>query len=216
MPKRLHIDIRKQPNESICSLARSYRVQPAGWGHRLQDLLKTARSFNMPAVSITDHGSMFGALEFYELLQKVRDQADHWLAKYNSPEGAARCHGNSLRAGGTRGGSHTITCSLTWQGITTRVQKSHAAGDALLYRGFYYKTRIDKELLRLHTKGAVPGSLPASRGKSQPLLLRNRSGGAKVALRTAIIFGPGDFYLEIRPMASSAGCRQPGADQARA
>ena len=38
---------------------------------RLEDLLETARSYNMPAVAITDHGNMFGALEFYEKVKKA-------------------------------------------------------------------------------------------------------------------------------------------------
>ncbi|MEN6486623.1 MAG: PHP domain-containing protein, partial [Syntrophobacteraceae bacterium] len=52
---------------------------------RLKDLLETAKSYEMPAVAMTDHGNMFGALEFYDMAKKAGVKAIVGCEVYVAP-----------------------------------------------------------------------------------------------------------------------------------
>ena len=80
---------------------------------RLKDLFETAKAFNMPAVAITDHGNMYGALEFYELSKKYemkpiigceayvapRSRHDRWKGPGPEPRLSASLEGADTWAG---------------------------------------------------------------------------------------------------------------------
>jgi DNA polymerase III alpha subunit len=57
---------------------------------KIPELVKRAKEFGMPALALTDHGSMYGAIEFYNECKKTRNQTNHWCR-------GLRCRTNSLR-----------------------------------------------------------------------------------------------------------------------
>ena len=59
---------------------------------RMEQLMKKAAEFEMPAVAMTDHGNLFGAIEFYQAAKDARDQTDHRL---RGVHGAGIDHGSA-------------------------------------------------------------------------------------------------------------------------
>ncbi|MGC8495228.1 MAG: DNA polymerase III subunit alpha [Syntrophobacteraceae bacterium] len=170
---------------------------------RLKDLFETARSYQMPAATITDHGNMYGALEFYELSKKygikpivgceayVAPRSRHERGKIaGAPQGQA-----SSDSGGEEDRSFHLTLLARNQTGYQNLMKLVSLG---FIEGFYYKPRIDKEILRLHSEGliALSGCL---KGEVAQMLIKNQFEAArKSAMDYAQIFAPGDFYLEIQ------------------
>lgn len=163
---------------------------------RLKDLFETARAYGMPAAVITDHGNMFGALEFYELAKKYGIRAIVGCEAYIAPKSR---HDRGSKAEGEANGDEDRSFHLTllarnrtgYQNLLKLVSMGYT-------EGFYYKPRMDKEILRRHSEGiiALSGCL---KGEISSLLIRNQHEGAKkTAKEYAQIFEPGNFYLEIQ------------------
>ena len=152
---------------------------------KLPDILEKAKKDGMNAVALTDHGNMFGALEFYKLAKKIGIKPIIGFEGYLSPE--------SMDNKQVKGNYHI-----------TLLAKNEIGYKNLLYlttmsftRGFYYKPRIDKQLLREHSEGIIAGSA-CLHGEIQINLLNNDYGAAKKALlEYKEIFGGGNFFLEI-------------------
>lgn len=165
---------------------------------RLKDLFETAKSYNMPSVAITDHGNMFGALEFYKMASKFGVKPIVGCEAYIAPRSR---HERAFKAVDGNGGNgdedRTHHLVLLAQNLTgyQNLMKLVSAG---FLEGFYYKPRMDKEILRQHSEGLIclSGCL---KGEVAGHLLRNQQAAArKSALEYAEIFGPENFYLEIQ------------------
>ena len=163
---------------------------------RLKDLFETARAFGMPAATITDHGNMFGALEFYELAKKYEIKPIIGCEAYVA---AKSRHDRALKAEGEANGLEDRSFHLTLLARNQTGYQNLMKLVSLGYtEGFYYKPRMDKEILRMHSEGliALSGCL---KGEIASLLIRNQPDNAKrTALEYAQIFEPGNFYLEIQ------------------
>ena len=163
---------------------------------RLKDLFETARAFEMPSVAMTDHGNMFGSLEFYELSKKYGIKpiigCEGYIAPRSRHERGQRLDGNGN--GDEDRSYHLVLLASNptgYQNLVKLVSMGHL-------EGFYYKPRMDKEILRKHSEGLIclSGCL---KGEVATHLLRNQQEAArKTALEYAEIFGPGNFYLEIQ------------------
>lgn len=163
---------------------------------RLQDLIQTAQSFSMPAVSITDHGSMFGVLEFYELCKKAGIKPILGCEVYVAPKSRFDRHGKSESGGNgdEDRNHHLVLLARNHTGYKNLMQLVTLG----YLEGFYYKPRIDKEVLAKYHEGLI-GLSACLKGEVAGLLLRNQERAArKVALEYADIFGPGGFYLELQ------------------
>ncbi|MGV8075510.1 MAG: DNA polymerase III subunit alpha [Syntrophobacteraceae bacterium] len=162
---------------------------------RLKDLFETARSFNMPAVSITDHGNMFGALEFYESAKKAGIKPIVGCEVYLAPRSRFDRHGKAENGTVDEDRSyHLVLLSKNVDGYRNLLKLVSSA----YLEGFYYKPRIDKEILREHSGGLI-GLSSCLKGELSTLLLRNQEEAArKAALQYAEIFGPDNFYLELQ------------------
>lgn len=163
---------------------------------RLKDLFETAKSFNMPAVAITDHGNMFGALEFYDLSKKYGVKPIIGCEAYVAPRSR---HDRSLKAEGENNGDEDRNYHLTLLAKDLTGYQNLMKLISIGYlEGFYYKPRLDREVLRRHSEGliALSGCL---KGEVASAILRNREEEArKTAAEYAEIFGPGNFYLEVQ------------------
>ncbi len=163
---------------------------------RLKDLIHTARSYEMPAVTITDHGNMFGALEFYEKARSADIKPIIGCEVYLAPRSRF-----DRQVRGEAGGPaeedrsyHLLLLARDRAGYQNLLKLVSAA----YLEGFYYKPRIDKEILRQHSEGLIALSA-CLKGEVASHLLKNQAEHARRAAREyAEIFGPDGFYLELQ------------------
>ena len=113
---------------------------------RIDDLLMRAADFNMHSVAVTDHGTMFGTVEFYEKAVKAGIKPIIGIETYIAPR--SRFDKTPLDS---KGMSHLILLAENQEGYRNLCKLASAAQ----LEGFYYKPRIDKQLLKEHSKGLI-------------------------------------------------------------
>jgi len=155
---------------------------------RLKDLARRAREEGMPAVAITDHGVLYGAIEFYEACVSEGVKPIIGCEVYITPDGYKN-----------KGNKNQILYHLTilaknevgYKNLMKLVTISHV-------EGFYYKPRIDLELLEKYSDGLIVLS-GCIAGEIPSLMLLGRYEEAEArALKYQEILGKGNFYLEIQ------------------
>ncbi len=158
---------------------------------RLDRLVERARTLEFPALAITDHGVLFGAVDFY---RAAREQGlkpiigcEMYVAPGSRREKKTSSHGRDVY-------HHLVLLARNAAGYRNLIRLSTAAH----LEGYYYKPRIDKELLAEHREGliALSGCLA---GEIPELILKDDLERA----RTAIDFykqtmGAENFYLELQ------------------
>ncbi len=158
---------------------------------RLDNAIELAKEYKMPALAITDHGNMFGAIEFYMKAQKAGLKPIVGCETYV--------------AGGSRfekkpsnqypdGGFHLVLLVKNIVGYRNLIKLCSAG----YLEGFYHRPRIDKELLRQHSEGLIATSA-CLKGEVNWYLLQGKTDAAvAVAYELQDIFGEGNFFLEIQ------------------
>jgi DNA polymerase-3 subunit alpha len=155
---------------------------------RLEDLFQKAREYKMPAVAITDHGNMFGAIDFYQRAYNYGIKPIIGAELYVAPKSRFE---KSYAPGETA--HHLIVLVKNMQGYKN-LMKLTSAG---FLEGFYYRPRVDKELLKECSEGLIAASA-CLHGEINNFILKGRIDEAKTAVRTyQSIFGEGDFFLEL-------------------
>jgi DNA polymerase-3 subunit alpha len=156
---------------------------------RLDNLFKKAKEYQMPAVAMTDHGNIFGAIDFYQHAQKYGIKPIIGCELYVAPK--SRFDKNAHATG--EGSYHLVVLVKDRQGYKNLMRLATAA----YLEGFYYRPRVDKELLSLYSEGLI-GLSACLHGEIASLLLkRNNETARAVAHEYREIFGEGNFYLEI-------------------
>ena len=156
---------------------------------KIVDMLKLSQQFEMDSLAITDHGNMFGAIEFYTKAKKAGIKPIVGAEVYIAPK--SRFDKTSSK-GASDTSYHLVLLAKDYQGYQN-LMKLVSIG---FLEGFYYKPRIDKETLRQYSAGlvALSGCL---KGEVSRLLLREDiESAAKAASEYAQLFGD-DYYLEI-------------------
>jgi DNA polymerase III subunit alpha len=157
---------------------------------RIEDLVKMAKTHNMPALALTDHGNMFGAIEFFTKAKKEGIKpiigAEVYIAPGNRTDKTAD-------PGTFMTNYHLVLLCQNSQGYRN-LMKLVAAG---YLDGFYYKPRIDKALLAAHSEGLIALAACLKGEVSSRLLRQGGEAGRQAALEYKEIFGP-DFYLEVQ------------------
>lgn len=159
--------------------------------NQIDPLVRQIKSFNQPAVAMTDHGNMFGAVEFYRKAKEVGVkpiigcEAYMALGSRHAKKDSGLAHNDYY---------HLILLArnLTgYQNLIKLVSKGYL-------EGFYYKPRIDKELLKLHHDGII--ALSGCLSGEIPYLIgqRDMDGAMAVAGEFQEIFGKDHFYLEVQ------------------
>jgi len=159
-------------------------------GHsRIAPLMAEAARLGMPAVAMTDHGAMYGAVEFYLAAKAHNLTPILGVEAYVAPRGHAD-RDPKLDAAP----SHLILLAATTEGYRNLIALTTAAH----LDGFYYKPRIDRELLARHAGGLI-GSSACLQGEVSRAILRDDVAGAReVAATYRDILGAGNFYLEVQ------------------
>ncbi len=151
-------------------------------------LIEKAKSLGMEAVAITDHGNMFGVKEFHNTATKKGIKpiigCEIYVAKRSIAEVSVK---------EDRSGDHLILLAKNLTGYKNLTKLISTAWT----KGFYYKPRVDKELLSRYREGLIASSACLA-GEIPDEILKGSSDGAEVALKSYLdIFGE-DFYLEIQ------------------
>lgn len=156
---------------------------------RIKDLPGYAASLGMNSLAITDHGAMFGIIDFYKACKKEGIKPIIGCEVYTAARTMKDKEPDKDRYSG-----HLILLAENQTGYKNLV-KIVSAG---YVDGFYFKPRVDKNLLREHSEGIIclSGCLA---GNVQRMLLQNNYDGARrEALELEMIFGKGNFFLEIQ------------------
>ncbi|MBI2345885.1 MAG: DNA polymerase III subunit alpha [Deltaproteobacteria bacterium] len=154
-------------------------------------LAQAAKAMRMPAIAVTDHGNLFGAVEFYQSMEEAGVKPIIGCEAYLLTHG--KLTERSLQRDGGGALAHITLLAYSRDGYRNLCKLSSLAH----LEGFYYKPRIDKEALAAHSEGLIALS-GCGRGEIPMLLSRGELAGARTAaewyLRT---FGEGRFYLEL-------------------
>jgi DNA polymerase-3 subunit alpha len=166
---------------------------------RVEELVKEVARQEMPAIAITDHGNVFGAYEFNKQAKKVGVKPIIGIEAYVAPESRFDKKRVKWAEGGeddvSGGGAYTHMTLLAEDntGLSNLFKLSSLAS----LEGFYYKPRMDRELLAKYSQGII-ATTGCPGGEIQTRL---RMGAYKEAVKAASdlrdIFGPQNFFLEI-------------------
>ncbi len=156
--------------------------------NRLDDVLTAAQEAGMPALALTDHGNLFGAVDFHQRARQAGIKPIMGIEAYVA-------QGSRLEKERSRGASnHLILLARDATGYRNLIKLTSRS----FLEGFYYKPRIDKELLRLHSEGLI-GLSACLKGEINEQILANRESEAEsTAKEFCDILGEGNFYLEMQ------------------
>jgi len=166
---------------------------------RVADLVAEVARQEMPAIAMTDHGNVFGAFDFYKQAKKVGVKPIIGIEAYVAPESRFEKKRVKWADGGqddvSGGGAYTHMTILAEnnEGLSNLFKLSSLAS----LEGYYYKPRMDRELLTKYAKGLI-ATTGCPGGEIQTRL---RMGAFKEAMAAASdyrdIFGAENFFLEI-------------------
>ncbi len=152
---------------------------------RLKDLVRTCRKLNMPAVALTDHGNLFGAIEFYTAARDAGVKPIIGCELYMAP--GAR--GDKDARGLKESAYHILLLAQNMTGYRNLVKLTTIG----YTEGFYRKPRIDKEVLREFSEGLICTSACLG-GEIPQQILHSDFAAAKALAETYLgIFGPDRF-----------------------
>jgi DNA polymerase-3 subunit alpha len=157
---------------------------------KIDDLLRKVAELRMPAVAVTDHGGMMGTVDFYEKATRAGIRPILGCEIYVAP--GSRHDRKPAQA--EERAYHLILLAESaegYQNLIRLVSKAHV-------EGFYYKPRVDKELLREHAAGLIATSA-CLQGEIPRLLMQEGPEAAAASLEAyKDIFRDGRFYVEIQ------------------
>jgi DNA polymerase-3 subunit alpha len=156
---------------------------------RIPQLVQRAADLGMPAVGLTDHGSMAGSIELYKAARKVGVKPLLGCEVYVVPDRRAR-----RRDEGERAWSHLTLLAETTAGYHNLVKLCTLG----YLEGYYYKPRVDYELLERYADGLICLS-GCMAGVTCQALMRGDEPAARAELdRLVSIFGKDDVYVELQ------------------
>src|SRR6266705_389819 len=155
---------------------------------RMKELMKKAVEFGMPAVAVTDHGNLFGAIEFYQEATRAGVKPIIGCEAYIAPGS------HKDRPASRRDAAHHFTLlaqnETGYRNLVKLVTAAHLDG-------FHYAPRIDKELLATHSEGLI-GLSGCLAGEINSAIQSNNIERAKqAAAEYRDILGPENFFMEL-------------------
>ncbi len=156
---------------------------------RIKDVVARAKELGMESLAITDHGVMFGVIDFYRECKAAGIKPIIGCEVYT----AAR-RMQDKEPGRDKNQGHLVLLAKNNEGYQNLIKIVSAA----FTEGFYYKPRVDKELLRKYSGGIIALSACLAGNIPQALLIKDYAGAKKEAEELLEIFGEGNFFLEIQ------------------
>ncbi|MFP4631160.1 MAG: DNA polymerase III subunit alpha [Candidatus Acetothermia bacterium] len=157
----------------------------------LAGLVENTREKGMSAIALTDHGNIRGAVEFYREARKADVKPIIGCELYVAPGSRHDKRGHNQ---GKEKYYHLVVLAKSNQGYENLVKLTSRA----FTEGFYYKPRVDYELLEEYSEDLISLSACKSGEVPKKLLQDNREGAIEAAERYAGIFGEDDFYIELQ------------------
>ncbi|HRU52374.1 MAG TPA: DNA polymerase III subunit alpha [Planctomycetota bacterium] len=151
---------------------------------KIPDLVRTAKEYEMPALALTDHGNLFAALEFYNACQKMGIKPIVGYEAYIAPN-------SMLEKDKER--YHLTLLAKNYEGYRNLMILSSEA----FLSGFYYKPRIDKELLAKHSQGLIILSGCLASEACQNILKKDMQKARESIAFYRDLMGD-DFYIELQ------------------
>ena len=158
---------------------------------KLKDYVRTVKEWGCGAAAITDHGNMFGAVEYYLMAKKEGINPIIGSEVYVAIEGMGI---KKAARGNNDGANHFVLLASTTQGYRN-LMKIVSAG---YLKGFYYHPRVDKDLLREYSEGLI-GLSACIGGEIPQLIIQGHEAEARAAAEEyQSIFGEDNFFLELQ------------------
>ncbi|HKL10029.1 MAG TPA: DNA polymerase III subunit alpha, partial [Clostridia bacterium] len=156
---------------------------------RINEIFKEVKSLGMEAVAITDHGSMFGVVDFYKKALKEGIKPIIGCEVYTAPRTMKDRDSSKDKNAG-----HLVLLAENNEGYKNLIKLVSKA----YIEGFYYKPRIDYELLKEHTEGIIALSACLAGDVQRLIMERNPEKAREKARCLSEMFGKDNFYLELQ------------------
>ena len=156
---------------------------------RVKKLIKRTKDLGMSSVAITDHGSMFGVIDFYKEAKKLGIKPIIGCELYTASRSLRDKDPNFDKRYG-----HLVLLAENMTGYQNLIKLVSVS----YVDGFYYKPRVDIETLKQHSEGIICLSACLAGDVSNALLNRNYKKAKEIAIEYNEIFGQGNFFLELQ------------------
>ncbi len=156
---------------------------------RIDKLVETAKAMGQDSIAITDHGVMYGAVEFFDACKKVGIKPIIGCEVYV----ATRSRHDKVR-GIDNEYSHLVLLCKNEQGYRNLIKMISVSNT----EGFYYKPRVDMELLKEYHEGIIALSACLAGAVPKALSANNYEKATGIAKEYNSIFGDGNYYIEIQ------------------
>jgi DNA polymerase-3 subunit alpha len=157
---------------------------------RLRDLVARAKALDMPALAITDHGALYGAIDFYTTAKAAGIKpiigVETYIARGSRNDRDAKVEGHGKPF-------HLVLLAKSftgYQNLVSLVTSAHL-------EGYYYRPRMDKQLLREKSEGLIALSACLQGEVARAVQDQGIDAACAVALEHVAIFGKGNYYLEL-------------------
>lgn len=154
---------------------------------RIKELPKRVKELGMKAVALTDHGNMYGAIQFYKVCKDEGIKPILGCEVYVTEDNYLKFEKNNKRY-------HLILLAENNEGFNN-LMKIVSEG---FVNGYYYKPRIDYSILKKYSKGIIATSACLGGEVQRKLNNGDYEGAKKAALNYEMIFGKGNFFLELQ------------------
>src|SRR5437870_12841528 len=157
---------------------------------RLRDLVARAKALDMPALALTDHGALYGAVDFYTTAKAAGIKpivgVETYIARGSRFDRDAKVEGHGKPF-------HLVLLAKNftgYQNLVTLVTAAHL-------EGYYYRPRMDKELLRERSAGLIALSACLQGELARAIEEDVIDAACRLAEEHRAIFGEGNYYLEL-------------------
>src|SRR5881296_2274456 len=158
---------------------------------QLEKLVQKAKDLRLPAIALTDHGNLFGAIDFYLAAQKAGVKPILGCELYVAP-GSRKERGS--QDGGYEGANHLTVLARNRAGYRNLIKLVSKA----YLEGFYYKPRVDRELLAEHADGLVVLSGCLNSEVSRLLIQGEMGKATKIAGWYQDVVGRDYYFMEVQ------------------
>jgi len=156
---------------------------------KINDLVNKAKEYKMPALALTDHGVMHGVIEFFQKAKKANIKPIIGIEAYIARHGM-----HNKRARIDERPYHIVLLAKDRTGYKNLIKLTTEAH----IEGFYYKPRVDIDLLKKHSQGLIALSSCLQGIVAQNIISEDINKAKKSALELQDIFGQNNFYLEVQ------------------
>ena len=186
--------LEKASDEEVDEIVKEFSHLHSHTKYSLSDALikpseaaKTASKFGMKSMAITDHGVLFGIMDFYKACKREGVKPVIGMETYVAPSL------NTDKEVKDKANYHLVLLAKDNEGLDNLYK---IASDAAV-NGFYYRARTDKEKLRMFSKGLIASSACMASEVNRALSINEYEAAKHIALEYQDIFGKGNFFLEI-------------------